>query len=257
MIWSYPNTWCSATTSRSFRVDRGVHGVELEPHRRRGARARHRRVCRGHAIFTSLGIDAATGPHVLGGRDAGARIRRRSRCSAMGSGSTASAATRPSSAGHRTQWHTAHDRWRAAGRAFADCTGEAESGCRSRRLRPPTSARSGTTPIWSSRGASPTCRSSRRRRPARLLGDIVSHEIGEPDGRRRAWGATAVPLTTSASIPLIRRSVLLLLAAVALGAADRLHQPREPDARARARARSARWRSAARSAPAASASSGS
>jgi putative ABC transport system permease protein len=47
------------------------------------------------------------------------------------------------------------------------------------------------------------------------LGAAVSREIGEPDGSRSAWGATAVPLNDERVDPLIRRSVLLLLGAVA------------------------------------------
>ena len=44
---------------------------------------------------------------------------------------------------------------------------------------------------------------------------MVSREIGEPSGARDpAWGATAVPLDDERVDPLIRRSVLLLLAAV-------------------------------------------
>jgi putative ABC transport system permease protein len=47
------------------------------------------------------------------------------------------------------------------------------------------------------------------------LGAMVSREIGEPSGARDpAWGATAVPLDDERVDPLIRRSVLLLLAAV-------------------------------------------
>ena len=51
---------------------------------------------------------------------------------------------------------------------------------------------------------------------AHVLGGVVSREIGEPDGMSRAtWAATAVPLNDERVDPLIRRSVLLLLGAVA------------------------------------------
>jgi predicted permease len=50
---------------------------------------------------------------------------------------------------------------------------------------------------------------------ARTLGGVVSREIGEPSGERDDnWGATAVPLNDERADPLIRRSILLLLAAV-------------------------------------------
>jgi putative ABC transport system permease protein len=50
---------------------------------------------------------------------------------------------------------------------------------------------------------------------ARVLGGVVSREIGEPSGKQRLdWGATAVSLNDERVDPLIRRSVLLLLAAV-------------------------------------------
>ena len=56
---------------------------------------------------------------------------------------------------------------------------------------------------------------------ASVLGVVVSREIGEPGGadpggaNRGSWSATAVPLNDERVNPLIRRSVLLLLAAVA------------------------------------------
>ena len=50
---------------------------------------------------------------------------------------------------------------------------------------------------------------------ARILGGVVSREIGEPSGEQRPeWGATAVQLDDERVDPLIRRSILLLLAAV-------------------------------------------
>ena len=50
---------------------------------------------------------------------------------------------------------------------------------------------------------------------ARVLGGVVSREIGEPSGEQRSeWGAMAVSLNDERVDPLIRRSILLLLAAV-------------------------------------------
>jgi putative ABC transport system permease protein len=50
---------------------------------------------------------------------------------------------------------------------------------------------------------------------ARTLGGVVSREIGDPSGDpHEEWGATAVPLNDERVDPLIRRSILLLLAAV-------------------------------------------
>ena len=50
---------------------------------------------------------------------------------------------------------------------------------------------------------------------ARILGGVVSREIGEPSGEQRSeWGATAVQLNDERVDPLIRRSILLLLVAV-------------------------------------------
>ena len=51
---------------------------------------------------------------------------------------------------------------------------------------------------------------------ARALGAVVNTEIGEPGGPARgAWSAAAIPLDDERADQLIRRSVLLLLAAVA------------------------------------------
>jgi predicted permease len=48
-----------------------------------------------------------------------------------------------------------------------------------------------------------------------VLGGVVSREIGEPSGEQRSeWGAMAVSLNDERVDPLIRRSILLLLAAV-------------------------------------------
>jgi putative ABC transport system permease protein len=50
---------------------------------------------------------------------------------------------------------------------------------------------------------------------ARVLGGVVSREIGEPSGEQRSeWGAMTVSLNDERVDPLIRRSILLLLAAV-------------------------------------------
>jgi putative ABC transport system permease protein len=50
---------------------------------------------------------------------------------------------------------------------------------------------------------------------ASVLGGVVSREIGEPSGEQRSeWGAMAVSLNDERVDPLIRRSILLLLAAV-------------------------------------------
>jgi putative ABC transport system permease protein len=50
---------------------------------------------------------------------------------------------------------------------------------------------------------------------ARVLGGVVSREIGEPSGEQHSeWGAMAVSLNDERVDPLIRRSILLLLAAV-------------------------------------------
>jgi putative ABC transport system permease protein len=50
---------------------------------------------------------------------------------------------------------------------------------------------------------------------ARILGGVVNREIGEPSGEQRPeWGAAAVQLNDERVDPLIRRSILLLLAAV-------------------------------------------
>jgi putative ABC transport system permease protein len=48
-----------------------------------------------------------------------------------------------------------------------------------------------------------------------LLGDLVANEIPDPKGRRGGWGALAVPLDDDRVDPLIRRSLVLLLVAVA------------------------------------------
>jgi putative ABC transport system permease protein len=50
---------------------------------------------------------------------------------------------------------------------------------------------------------------------ARVLGGVVSRQIGEPSGEQRSeWGAMTVSLNDERVDPLIRRSILLLLAAV-------------------------------------------
>jgi putative ABC transport system permease protein len=50
---------------------------------------------------------------------------------------------------------------------------------------------------------------------ASVLGGVVSREIGEPSGEQRSeWGAMTVSLNDERVDPLIRRSILLLLAAV-------------------------------------------
>jgi putative ABC transport system permease protein len=48
-----------------------------------------------------------------------------------------------------------------------------------------------------------------------LLGAMVANEIPDPKGRRGGWGALAVPLNDDRVDPLIRRSLLLLVVAVA------------------------------------------
>ena len=89
-------------------------------------------------------------------------------------------------------------------------------------------------------------------------GGWPSREIGSRarTSRERPWSATAVPLNDERVDPLIRRSILLLLAAVAsvllivcINLANLML--------VRAWRGSAKWRSGSRSAPAACASSGS
>jgi putative ABC transport system permease protein len=48
-----------------------------------------------------------------------------------------------------------------------------------------------------------------------VLGAMVANEIPDPKGRRGGWGALAVPLNDDRVDPLIRRSLLLLVIAVA------------------------------------------
>jgi putative ABC transport system permease protein len=48
-----------------------------------------------------------------------------------------------------------------------------------------------------------------------VLGELVATEIPDPKGRTGGWGALAVPLDDERVEPLIRRSLVLLLAAVA------------------------------------------
>jgi putative ABC transport system permease protein len=48
-----------------------------------------------------------------------------------------------------------------------------------------------------------------------VLGEMVAREIPDPGGRGGNWGAAAVPLNDERTDPLLRRSLLLLLVAVA------------------------------------------
>jgi predicted permease len=48
-----------------------------------------------------------------------------------------------------------------------------------------------------------------------VLGDLVAKEIPDPHGRTQGWGALALPLDDERVDPLIRRSMVLLLVAVA------------------------------------------